>query len=129
MVESESTVKLRSIGLLAAWLLFWVGTQFWLLAYYGVSFQLALTDSVITQGCLLLDAYVEIMMVRFYRPSGKNSFYLFISSAALSLVFVSLLNWLLKMFIVDASYLQLLSNTLVIRFLFMWLMMLLIGVA
>jgi LytS/YehU family sensor histidine kinase len=67
--------------------------------------------------------------VRFYQPTGKNSLYLLISSAALSLIFVGVLNWMLKFFVQDEAYLKMLSQTMVIRFFFMWLLMVLIGAA
>lgn len=96
---------------------------------YGVSFSLAMMDALLTQCCLLADGYIEIMMVRYYQPTGKNTLYLLISSAALIAIFVSLLNWLLKFFVSDSLYLGMLSQTLVLRFLYMWLLMILIGVA
>lgn len=97
--------------------------------HYGVSFSLAMTDALITQCCLLGDGYIEIMMVRYYQPTGKNSLYLLISSAVLSAIFVSLLNWLLKIFVSDSEYLVMLRQTLILRFLYMWLLMILIGAA
>ncbi len=119
----------RVSGLIASWLALWVSIQTGLLVYYGVSFPLALLDSSLTQCCLLADGYVEIMMVRFYQPTGKNSLYLLISSAVLSVIFVAVLKWLLKYFVQDEAYLRMLSQTMVIRFLFMWLLMVLIGAA
>jgi hypothetical protein len=127
MKDTDSPSRFQIIGLFSGWLIFWVTIQTVLLMYYGLSFSLALLDALLTQCCLLMDGYIEIQMVRYYQPTGKNSLYLFISSAVLSGIFVAVLNWLLKIVATDADYLKLVSDSLALRFLYMWLLMVLIG--
>lgn len=128
-MKEASANKYQLTGLIAIWVVFWTTLQTSLLFYYGVPFTWAIIDSLLTQCCLLADGYVEIMMVRYYQPTGKNGFYLLLSSAALSLVFVCVLNWLLQQLVTDQAYLQVVGQTMLVRFFFMWMLMMLIGVA
>ncbi len=129
MIEKNTSGKFNGLIFIAAWLALWTCIQTWLLVQYGIPLRFAVIDAVVTQCCLMIDAYAEIMMVRFFRPTKKNSLYFLIAGAVLSLLFVNVLNTLLNFLIQDIRYLQMLKDTLLLRFVFLWLMMGFIGTA
>ncbi len=127
MTEAETSLRQLGSFAIVGWLAFWTSAQCALLLSYGFPFWTSLTDAAITQLGVMADSYIGLMIFRYYRPSGKFILQLLVSSAVLNYLLTSLLQWLLKSLVDDSGYLSMLSFTLPLRFLFMWLIMVLSG--
>ncbi|MBI1768145.1 MAG: histidine kinase [Bacteroidetes bacterium] len=95
---------------------------------YGIPLRESLIDSVATGAVLAFAGFDITVMVKYYRPSAKNAFYVVVASVVLAALGCALLNWILKQLSSDADYLTTLKSTMLIRFVFIWLMTLILGI-
>ncbi len=98
------------------------------MVYYGVAVREAAIDAVVTGLMVALAGFDIVLMVKYYRPSAKNAFYVVVASVVLSLLGCLLLNWILKNVSTNADYLKTLQSTMLLRFVFIWLLTLIIGI-
>lgn len=126
---SRKTLSYSRIGAAySAWWLLWIGEQAFLVNRAGFNWDLALTDAAISQLLLAVSGYAINTSMHYYQPSQKNSVYVLIWSLALAAGCTLLQQWLIAQAITDASYLMFLSQSLLIRALFNWLMIVMIAI-
>jgi two-component system, LytTR family, sensor kinase len=111
----------------AAWWLFWIALQFFLLTKIGFDWADALIDSIVTQLVFALAGYTINTSMRSYQPSVRNSFYVLSWSIALAILCFIVQRWLLFEINGDA-YSDFVQKSMVVREAFGWLMILLIAV-
>jgi two-component system LytT family sensor kinase len=104
------------------WWLLWTALQFCLMVYYGMSIRESWMDASVTSSILVLAGYVMITIVKYFKPSAKNAIAVLVSALALAFLTGGVLFSILKMLPSSAEYLKWLDNTLLIRFIFIWLM-------
>jgi LytS/YehU family sensor histidine kinase len=68
------------------------------------------------------------MMAKYFKPSGKNALYMMVASTVLSILGCVILHWSLKHLSTDETYLSALQSSMPIRFVFIWLMTLILSV-
>src|SRR5258706_3244026 len=120
--------RLFLIATISCWWIFWAAVQGLLMVYYGVAVREAVIDAVVTGLMIALAGFDIVLMVKYYRPSAKNAFYVVVASVVLSLLGCLLLNWILKNVSTNADYLKTLQSTMLLRFVFIWLLTLIIGI-
>lgn len=113
---------------IACWWIFWAAVQVFIMMQYGLPVRESLIDGAATSAVLALAGFDITVIVKYYRPSAKNAFYLFVASVVLAAFGCVLLNWILKQLSTDAVYLATLKSTLLLRFVFIWLMTLILGI-
>jgi two-component system, LytTR family, sensor kinase len=96
--------------------------------HYGISIRESWMDASITSSILVLAGYVMITIVKYFKPSGKNAVAVLISALALAVLTDGVLFSVLKMLPSSTEYLLWLDNTLLIRFIFIWLMIVIAGI-
>jgi two-component system LytT family sensor kinase len=85
-------------------------------------------DASVTSTVLVLAGYVMITIVKYFRLSLKNVIAVLVSALALTVLSGGLLNSILKMLPSSVGYLLWLDNTLLVRFIFIWLMIVIAGI-
>lgn len=127
MAQPKSQLHFFAL-LYVGWWLLWAVVQFFVLRYYGLTFAQSVRDAVLTQSVIMLDGYVILTIVRYFRHTWKNSAYIVASSLMLAYLGWIGLNEVLAYFPADENYLAWLKNVKVIRFVFMALMVVITGV-
>ncbi len=113
----------------AAWWLLWLFDQAIVFFQIGFTGQVAFVDAAVTQGVLALAGYVINTSMHSYRPSLRNSLYVFSWTIALAVLCVIAQQWvLLEIFGESSEYVLFLQNSLVVRGAFAWLMIMLVAV-
>jgi len=105
-----------------SWWLLWTVLQFCLMVYYGISIRESWMDASITSSILVLAGYVMITIVKYFKPSAKNGVAVLVSALTLAVLTDGVLFSVLKAMPSSTEYLAWLDNTLLIRFIFIWLM-------
>ncbi|GHM99380.1 hypothetical protein WSM22_08700 [Cytophagales bacterium WSM2-2] len=124
MTRQKYTIVIVASG----WWLFWAAIQILVMLRFGIPLRETLIDTAATGFALALAGFDINMMVKYFRPSAKNAFYLMTASAVLAALSCIALNLLLKEFLTDKIYLSTLQSTLALRFVFIWLMVLIVAV-
>ncbi|MCJ8165433.1 histidine kinase [Pontibacter sp. E15-1] len=120
-----STVRVILVYL--AWALLWAGVQTALLWYGGLPPELAAVDALLTNLLLVSGSYAMGMGLRYYQPSIKEAAYLLIWSLGLAVLSTMAFYWISTwVFQGDTVYLAFIEATLAVRFVFTWLMVLLL---
>lgn len=124
MTESRK-IMLLEFG----WWLVWVQFQAAAIRFAGFDWSLAITDAGISNFILGWEGYVIVIMLRYYQPKQSRIYYLLLWSAALAIICVLMIEFLLGI-IYDGNteYLRFLDNTFVMRFGFSFLMLAFISV-
>jgi len=104
------------------WWLLWTCLQFSLMIHYGISVRESWMDASVTSTILVLAGYVMITIVKYFKPSAKNGVAVLVSALALAGLTDGVLYSVLKVLPSGTEYLLWLDNTLLIRFIFIWLM-------
>src|SRR6478736_1529162 len=104
------------------WWLLWTCLQFLLMLHYGISVRESWMDASVTSTILVLAGYVMITIVKYFKPSAKNGVAVLVSALALAGLTDGVLYSVLKVLPSGTEYLLWLDNTLLIRFIFIWLM-------
>jgi len=112
----------------ACWWIFWAAVQTLVMLRYGIPLRESLIDATATGVVLACLGFDITMMVKYFKPSAKNAFYIVIASVVLAGLGCVILGWGLKQFPLDDDYLTTLHSTMPIRFVFIWLMTLILGV-
>ncbi len=122
-------IKQKYLFILAAagWLIFWAVVQVLVMVKYGIALRESVIDATTTGATLALAGFDLNMMVKYYKPSIKNLSYVLLASVVLSVLCCVLLNWALTQFTTDTGYLATLKSTMLIRFVFIWLMTMIAG--
>ncbi len=95
---------------------------------YGIPLRESMIDGAATSAVLAFAGFDITVIVKYYRPSAKNAFYLIVASVVLAALGCVLLNWILKQLSTDTVYLATLKSTMLLRFVFIWLMTLILGI-
>lgn len=102
----------------------------YLLMFFGLSFSVVLADNLVFNGMLMLDCFLLMNMLNYYRPEKGIFLHLFLVSLLLSAFWVLFSKWIMLKFIaVDELYIEFLHKTLAIRFFNGVLLVSLIGFA
>ncbi len=104
------------------WWLLWTALQFSVMTYYGISIRESWMDASVTSSILVFAGYVMITIVKYFRPSAKNAIAVLVSTFALTVLCGSTLYSILKLLPSSQGYLLWLDTTLLVRFIFIWLM-------
>jgi signal transduction histidine kinase len=113
-----------------AWWLAWIELHAGVLYFSGQPFVTSLADSLVSVGLLAAGSYVIWTILRFYRPSGSK-----IMQVVAWCVVISAGAWALSVgtlrmvFSSEPGYLEFLTNTLLVRYLFSFVMVTLMGAA
>lgn len=112
----------------AGWWLLWAALQSLLMIRHGISIRESWTDASITSSFFVLSGYVMITIVKYFQPTVKNSIAVLVSSFALAALSNSGLTLLLRALPFSSAYLSWLDTTLLVRFIFVWLMIVIAAV-
>jgi len=104
------------------WWLVWTALQFSLMTYYGISIRESWMDASVTSTILVLAGFVMITIVKYFKPSAKNAVAVLVSALALAALSGGALYLILKLLPSSPDYLLWVENTLLVRFIFIWLM-------
>jgi two-component system LytT family sensor kinase len=110
------------------WWLLWTAVQFSVMAYYGISILESWMDASVTSSILVLAGYVMITIVKYFKPTTKNSIAVLVSALALAALSGGVLYSLLNALPSSTGYLAWVNSTLPIRFIFIWLMIVIAGI-
>ena len=124
---SENVGATKQIFFIGWWLL-WTVLQFSVMVYYGISIRESWMDASVTSSILVLAGYVMITIVKYFKPSAKNAIAVLVSALALTALSGGVLYATLKILPSSVGYLQWLDSTFPIRFIFIWLMIVLAGI-
>jgi two-component system, LytTR family, sensor kinase len=116
------------IALVGGWWLFWALVQLAIMSYYGIGLYEALIDSLTTAIVLAMASYILVTIVKYFKLTPKNALTIFVATILLA----SLCTWLLGKKIIflssDEYYLNWVSSTQLIRFIFVWLMLIIASI-
>lgn len=112
----------------ACWWVFWAAVQTLVMLRYDIPLRESLIDAAATGVVLACLGFDITMMAKYFKPSAKNAFYILIATVVLAGLGCVILGWGLKQFPLDEDYLGKLQLTMPIRFVFIWLMTLILGV-
>ncbi len=110
------------------WWLVWTALQFSVMTYYGISLLESWMDASVTSSLLVLAGYAMVTLVKYFKPSAKNAIAVLASSLAITVLSGGFLYSVLKALPSSVSYLTWLNHTLVVRFIFIWLMVVIAGI-
>ena len=100
-----------------AYILLWAVLHVFVFHRLGFSWQIALVDSAINNGLLLVLSFAMAMSLKYFSPSKRNALMLIGWSITLAIASAWLSNFfLLQIFINDVDYLALLHKAFLIRF-------------
>ena len=117
----------RILLIYLVWALLWAAVQTVLLWSVGVELSIAVTDGLLTNLLLTVGGYAMSAGLRFYQPSLKEAAYLLAWSLGLAVIATAVFYWLTtRMFGGGDIYLALVDAPLTVRFVFPWLMVLLL---
>ena len=127
VLEKKRLMKPTSVRqfilLYAAWWLLWIIFQTIVIHRMNISLPLALTDACVSNVLLAIIGYIIINSYRFYAPDSTNYFYGLGYVAALTSLYMLLLQWLLKhLFSGQTEYINFFENSLPVRCMFSFLM-------
>jgi sensor histidine kinase YesM len=110
------------------WWLLWTCLQFLLMIHYGISVRESWMDASVTSTFLVLAGYVMITIVKYFKPSAKNGAAILVSALALAVLTNGILYSVLEILPSGSEYLLWIHKTLLIRFIFIWLMIIIAAV-
>jgi len=119
--------ELKSFFFLGWWLL-WTVIQFLVMIHYNISVRESWMDASLTSTLTVGAGYVMITTVRYFRPSTKNGVTILISSLVLAGLATGFLASVLKLLPSSTGYIEWLMATLPVRFVFVWLMIVIAGI-
>lgn len=103
----------------AAWWLFWAAVQTFVLHRLQLSWEVSVTDSLISSSLLALLGFSAILMYRFYQPGKSNQASRIVCAVLIPLLYGSILKWMLShVFSQDAGYQVFLEKSMPVRFIF-----------
>ena len=106
-----------------------MAVQTYVLTSVGIDLVTACVDAIVTQAVFALAGYTINTSMHSYQPSPRNSFYVLCWSIALEVLCVAAQRSILSQFFADdATYLDFLEQTLVVRGAFGWLMIILVAI-
>jgi sensor histidine kinase YesM len=114
----------RVFYLFGIWWLLW----FFIIAFvqnnFGLNWNLAFTDSAITNLLLAISGYVIYITLKYYQPTNENFFYLRLWVVLIAIINSAILYYVLPYNpFADANYLSILNNGLYLRFSYQFLML------
>lgn len=120
----------RKIAVLEiSWWFTWTCLQAFVVNFAGFNWRISLTDAIVSNFILGWEGYSIVLMLKFYQPDKSKIYYLFLWNAALSGIYVLVIEFALGIIFEDnTSYLMFLDNTALLRFGFSFLMLAFIAV-
>ncbi len=119
--------ELKSFFFLGWWLL-WTILQMIVMIHYNVSFRESWMDASFTSTLMVAAGYVMITTVKYFRPSAKNAITILVASLVLASLATGVLISVLKLLPSTTEYIEWLMTTLPVRFVFVWLMIIIAGI-
>jgi two-component system LytT family sensor kinase len=90
---------------------------------FGLSWEVAVKDSLVSVGLLSLIGLLTLNIYRFYQPGRSNRIYRFLFGFFISLIYIFIIKYLLVLVIPnDADYLLFLQRSIYLRFVFAFLL-------
>ena len=93
------------------------------LLWLSVSWQLAVTDTLISCACLVVALFAIINSLRFYVPSANRNIYLIFWCAVLAGIWTAVSWFLIKVIITDETHVNLVKISLPVRFIIVFLLL------
>ena len=122
---AKENSSLPEIGLLAGWWLFAFVIQLLLIQWQGFDWSISLADALVTQSLLGLVAFGIRLLLRYYLPEKKNLWRLIEWTLIMAALVVFLQQLVLRLIISNPQYTEFLNQTLPIRALVDWLIIVL----
>ena len=110
------------------WWVVWTALQFFVMVYYSVSIRESWMDATVTSSIVVLAGYVMISIVKYFKPSAKNAIVVLVSALALAALSGAALHSILTMLPSSVAYISWMENTLIVRLVFIWLMIIIAGI-
>lgn len=110
------------------WWLLWATMQFAIMIYYGIGVRDALIDSLTTAIVLTLAGYIVVTIVKYFRHTPKNALTILVATVLLAVVCTWVLGRKINFLSTDEKYLNWANTTLLVRFVFVWLMLIIAGI-
>lgn len=128
MTKENSTFTPIILLIAGGWLIMF-GIQTGLMQWQGFDWTISLLDTLVTQALLGLGAFAIGLLLRYYRPEKKNLWPLLDWTLVMTALIIFFQRLLLPQIINDITYLDFLNQTLPIRGLVEWLLILLTAMA
>lgn len=113
----------------AGWWLLWMGVQTYLMISTGFDLDISLTDSSVTMFIFAAAGYITNTSMHAYQPGLRNSIYFFLGIVGLAAACAFIQIWMLSQIISeDSGYLNFLSQSLLIRGAFGYLMITIVAI-
>lgn len=104
------------LAYLLCWLI-WIAAQTEILNWIGFNWQIAATDSAISNLLLTATSVAVCNNLRYYRPGKDRYLYIFLWSIGIAAIWTALVKWILTQFLVDETdYILFLNKSLPVRF-------------
>jgi two-component sensor histidine kinase len=125
VIPAKLTTKKIALGYSVWWSLWALLQAYAIVNTVGLSWRVALTDAVNTNLILASCGYVLCNALRWYRPSPKNSFLIFVWSIALTIVSLVIQRFITTKYLLsdEPGYQAFFVNSFLLRGLFSWLML------
>lgn len=101
------------------WWTFWAFVQSVVLHRLGLSWEVSVIDSIVTNSLLASACFVAIILYRYYQPGTSNRFYRFIFAFGITILFCAIFRWVLMHVLSDdRNYQAFLQQSMPVRFVF-----------
>ncbi len=117
----KSQLLLLVVPRIPLWII-WSAIQTWVLVLAGFSLKIALTDSLVSTGLLLMIGLAVGKALQYYRPDKGKFLYIFAWILGIAAIGTGIIKWALPLLISDGIYNRFLSDTLPVRFYISFLM-------
>ncbi|MDI1353860.1 MAG: histidine kinase [bacterium] len=98
------------------WWIFWALVQGFVLHRLDLSWEIAFVDSFVSNILLGILALTALVLYKYYQPGNRNRVYRFIYAIGISILFSTLLRWVLEhLYPNNVSYLQFLERSMPLR--------------
>lgn len=99
-----------------AWWLFWICLQTLVLHHLSLSWQIAITDSLVSNIILAACCFVAITLYRYYQPSNSNRIYRFVFTLSITILYTVSFKWVISFVLSNSPvYLEFLDKSMPIR--------------
>ena len=114
--------------LVAGWWIFWAIMQFAIMTYYRIGIRESLIDSLTTAIVLTLASYIVVTIVKYFKLTLKNVITILVATVLLAVFCTWVLGRKAILLSADEHYLNWVNTTMLVRFVFVWLMLVIAGI-
>jgi len=121
-VQTPELSNKRTVSILILLWIIWGAIQAWALNWLGFSWEIAIIDSSVSNGLLLLIGLGVRNILRYYRPAKGKFYYIFVWNFCIAAIWAAAIKWQLTKLITDPVYITFLNKSLPVRFFIAFLM-------